>query len=122
MTIPLALLRRVPGLLVAAIYLVIISRRGDQVAALFEAFRGPWDHSVLLAIALLTGLGLAALVERPTRRWLLLDAVIFAVPLALLPCAFPLDLWMRIALAAAAGLTMLLALTGMARFVAPGWQ
>ena len=84
----LEIVRRVPALLLAAVYVLVCSRRGDQVGALFEMLRFPRDQATLYVLAIVSGLGLALLVFRPGRVWRIIDGALFMTPLLALSFAF----------------------------------
>ncbi|RUV04145.1 patatin-like phospholipase family protein [Mesorhizobium sp. M6A.T.Cr.TU.017.01.1.1] len=82
-----ALVDRTPIVLVSALYLLVATRRGDQISALFDYTTIP--HTVLIvAIAILSGVVLLSQVQRGNAVWRVVDALLFSLPSILLVVAF----------------------------------
>lgn len=127
----LEIVRRTPAVLLAALYLLVASRRGGQVGALFELLRFPGDHVALLGVAIASGLALTLLTARPTRVWRAVDFALFLAPVLALVFAFVRvpdfeSNASRIAATAGLGIAALLAGIGAYRQVAglppPAWR
>lgn len=123
----LNLVRRLPPFLLAAVYLVVALRTGDQVSALFEMLRAPLGHLLLCLVALGSGLMMAALVERPSRAWTVLDAVLLLLPFAAIGYGFSQEPGLNhaavlpVALSALTAAVALVAFWRISRLPPPRW-
>jgi hypothetical protein len=117
----MALLLRVPALILAALYLLLITRQGDQVAVLVEMLSFPRDHWRLFIISFVTGIMLWLLAERRSGWWLLVDLVIFFLPLWVLTYTLFSSAWPPLGLITIAGCVVVLGIL-LDRIARPSWK
>lgn len=82
-----ALVDRTPIVLVSALYLLVATRRGDQISALLD-YTTISSAILIVAIAVLSGVGLLLQVQRGNAIWRVVDAFLFSLPSIFLVVAF----------------------------------
>ena len=84
----MAIIVRIPILLLTALYALIVFQRSGQVGVLLPTLDFPGDHLLLVAIAIFTAMALAILTKPPlgVLRWV--DLALFAAPVALVVTLF----------------------------------
>ena len=118
----IAIITRIPILLLTALYALIVSRQGGQISALFETLNFPGDHLLLFAITLVTVVVLAVLTGPSSRVWRWVDLALFAAPVILFITLFFEAAVGPIILATAAIGAAILSVLAIRRLPSPGWR